>query len=283
MGKVPVPAMGAKSLRPPSAKPLKLPTLKKRLHLVRASRDFADLGGIMKVFANAFGVAILFAATAGHAQTTTDGGVAPMQVTKAGPAASAYLPANTEVLVSMNQELTTKGKTWNEGDTFNMTVVHDVMYGDYVIIPKGSRAVGRISWLTNKGAFGKSGKMEIEIEYAQVGGRRIPLTGQYRQEGEGNTVATIGGVVAAGVFAAFITGKSGRIPAGRELMAYTKEDLPLAFDGPPPQQNAAFTVRQPAPMGVAAPAPVEAPAEAAIIEPVAEEATKPVLVPVTAN
>src|SRR5690606_17197355 len=89
--------------------------------------------------------------------------------------------------------------------------------------------VGRITWLTDKGAFGKSGKMDIELEYIEVAGQRIDVDGTYRQEGEGNTVATIGGVVLVGVFAAFITGKSGRIPQGRELMAHTEADLPLAL------------------------------------------------------
>lgn len=58
--------------------------------------------------------------------------------------------------------------------------------------------------------------------------RRIRLTGHYRREGEGNTIAT---VIAVGVFAGFVTGKSGSNPAGRELVAHTKEDLPVAFAG----------------------------------------------------
>lgn len=158
---------------------------------------------------------------------------APLPVSIVQPQSSAVLPANTEVLLEMNDTITTKGKRWSEGDNFNMTVTHDVMLGNYVIIPRGSRGVGRITWLTDKGAFGKSGKLEIDIEYVEVSGRRIQLTGNYRQEGEGNTVATVGGVVAAGIFAGFITGKSGRIPQGRELMARTKSDLPVVFAPPP--------------------------------------------------
>ena len=142
---------------------------------------------------------------------------------------NAVLPANTEVNLRMNQEVTTKGRTWNEGDTFYLSVTNDVMLGDYVVIPQGSRGVGRITWLTSKGAFGKSGKMDVELEYVEVAGRRIPIDGTYRQEGEGNTVATVGGVILAGVFAGFITGKSGRIPAGRELMATTENDIELAI------------------------------------------------------
>jgi hypothetical protein len=135
------------------------------------------------------------------------------------------LPANTEILLSMNEELNTKRNV--QGDTFYMTVVHDAKVGDQVAIPKGARAAGEITWRTGKGAFGKSGKMDIALRYVEVQGQRLPLVGTFRQEGEGNTVGTVAGVVAAGVFAAFITGKSGIVPRGRELAVHTKDDLVL--------------------------------------------------------
>ncbi|RJY08635.1 hypothetical protein [Aurantiacibacter aquimixticola] len=152
----------------------------------------------------------------------------PLQVQQQD-AGNAYLPANTELRLRMNQDVTTRGNSWNEGDTFNLTVSHDVMLGDYVVIPEGSRAVGRITWLTSRGMFGKSGKMDIELEYAEVAGRQIALEGTYRQEGEGNTLATVGGVIVAGVFGGFITGRSAVIPAGRELVATTQSNVELAI------------------------------------------------------
>lgn len=185
--------------------------------------------------------AIVFSSTA-YAQEAE----APFVATALAPQPAKFLPANTEIRASMNDTITTKGKRWSEGDTFDMTVTHNVLLDEYVVIPKGSRAVGRITWLTSKGAFGKSGKFEIDIEYAEVNGRRIPLVGHYRQEGEGNTVATIGGVVLAGVFAGFVTGKSGVIPQGRELVAHTKEDLPVTFAARTPSAPvAAAIVAQP--------------------------------------
>lgn len=162
--------------------------------------------------------------------------VAPLVAQPMRPKPRTVLPANTQISLSMNETVTTKGKRWNEGDTFDMTVTHDVMLGQYVVIPRGVRGVGRITYLTNKGAFGKSGKMEIDIEYVELGGRQIPVSGHYRQEGEGNTVGTVAGVVAAGVFAGFVTGHSGVIPQGRELTAYTRNDLPVAIAGPAPQE-----------------------------------------------
>lgn len=153
----------------------------------------------------------------------------PVQAVKAPEQPAVFLPAGTEISLEMAQEVTTKGNGWEEGDQFNLTVSSPVMLGDYVIIPKGTKAVGRITWLTSRGAFGKSGKMDVELEYLEMNGRRINIDGTYRQEGDGATLATVGGVILAGVFAGFITGKSGVIPQGRELMATLEDDLPVAL------------------------------------------------------
>lgn len=176
-----------------------------------------------------------------------------IQASHQAVAPAALLPKNTSISLTTNQEITTKGKQWSEGDTFALSVAQNVMLGNYVVIPKGAKGVGRITWLTSKGAFGKSGKMEIALEYIEVGNTRIPIEGTFRQEGEGNTVATVGGVLAAGIFAGFITGKSARIPQGRELTAHTKEDLAVAL---PAGASAA-------PQGIQATVPAETSATAA--------------------
>ncbi|MFD1787188.1 hypothetical protein ACFSC3_06365 [Sphingomonas floccifaciens] len=139
------------------------------------------------------------------------------------------LPANTEVILSMNSDLTTKGSKIDVGTKFDLSVAYDVMMGDYVVIPKGTPAVGEVVWKTGKGAFGKSGKMEVEMRSINLNGRRIPVTGKYRQEGEGNTVATVASVALIWPVAPFVTGKSARIPQGRELKAYTAEALPVSL------------------------------------------------------
>lgn len=153
----------------------------------------------------------------------------PVQAVQAAAEPEFYLPAGTAIPLKMTQSVTTKGDSWNEGDQFNLVVATDVRLSDYVIIPQGTKAVGRITWLTSRGAFGKSGKMDIELEYIQLGSRRINIDGTYRQQGNGATLATVGGVLAAGIFAGFITGRSGEIPQGRELMATLESNLPVAL------------------------------------------------------
>lgn len=154
----------------------------------------------------------------------------------------AILPANTEVYLRLNDELTTKGKSMDVGHTFGLSVTTDVMLGEYIVIPKGSRATGKVVWMTDKGMFGKSGKFEIEISHVDVGARRIPLEGKFRQEGEGNTVATVGAVVVLPIAGFFLTGKSGRMGAGTELTVYTAQDLTVQFDGPAPVRKAPMVV-----------------------------------------
>lgn len=163
------------------------------------------------------------------------------------PAPAKVLPANTEIMFRVNDTITTKGNAFAEGDTFSLSVAQDVMLDGYVVIPRNTRAVAKITWLTSKGAFGKSGKMEIALQYVEVNGSRLPIEGTYRQEGEGNTVATVGGVVAAGVFAGFITGRSATIPQGRELVGRTTADLPVriaAQSGPMAAQGFSRSVSE---------------------------------------
>lgn len=159
----------------------------------------------------------------------------PALVARPAQTDSVVLPANTEVTVSTNEELTTKKNA--EGDPVYFTVTHDVILKGYVVIPRGSRAVGEITWMTGKGMFGKSGKLEFELRYAEVGNMRVPLTGKFRQEGSGNTVATVGAVVLVPVAGFFVTGKSGSVPRGRELTVYTSQDVPVILPAtlPPPQ------------------------------------------------
>ena len=66
-------------------------------------------------------------------------------------------------------------------------------------------------------------------------------------------------MIAAGVFAGFITGKTAIIPAGRELQAFTQNEIALA----PPRRPAPM-LGQPAPIPASyTPAPRAAPLPAA--------------------
>ena len=188
--------------------------------------------------------------------------VAPA-VAVAAPASGLTLPSYTEVILTPDAEA--NSKKLREGHTVPMRTVFDVMHNGVVVIPKGTRGMGTVTWRTGKGAFGKSAKMEITFnELTLPNGHRLPLAGMHRQEGEGNTGAAVGAAIAVGVFGAFVTGKSAIIPVGQHLMARTNE--PLAYVIP-----AGAVVIPTAQLAPAAPAAVLTPA-AATAAPAAEPA-----------
>jgi len=189
------------------------------------------------VFVTAASVASASGASTTEPSTivTTVSTAAPLVLGDQAPADQLILPANTEITVTPNDDLSSK--KLRKGDSFTVSTVYDVMLNGYVVIPRGSRGSGEVTWRTGKGAFGKSAKMDIELRWIDIGGRRLAIECKHRQEGEGNTGATIGAVVAVGVFGAFVTGKSASIPRGMQLTAHTTEALPvlLASATPAPQ------------------------------------------------
>jgi hypothetical protein len=179
------------------------------------------------------------------------------------------LPPNTEVVVTPNDSLTTKGKKIKEGYKFPIATVFDVMQDGFVMIPKGTVGEGTVTYVTNKGAFGKSGKMEVSFDRLVLNGQKIPLTGNFRQEGEGNTGATVGAAVAVGVFSAFVTGRSAIIVNGTQLRARTVEPLAFAVPDNAPRFVAATMV----PAAATPVAPITAVVQPVVVAAAAAQAT----------
>lgn len=162
-------------------------------------------------------------------------------VPKLTTATTNALPANTELWLSPNAEV--NSKRIKQGAKFDMTVARDVMLGDYVVIPRGARGKGQITFRTGKGAFGKSAKMEFEISELELNGQFIPLRGHYRIEGGGNTGATVGTAVAVGPFAAFVTGRSAIVAQGTEYKAFTVNLIPVKLANAPAEPLAPQTAQ----------------------------------------
>ncbi|WP_209347904.1 hypothetical protein [Pontixanthobacter sp. CEM42] len=147
----------------------------------------------------------------------------------AKPAGPLTLAAGRPLTLVVTDEV--NSSTHDAGDIFELTVKDDVVIDNKVVIPAGTPASAEITWRTGKGAFGKSGKLEFGLRSVNLGGAEIPIKGDFRQEGEGNTVATGVGVLAIGVFAGFITGKRARLPTGRELAAQIAQPVEFTADG----------------------------------------------------
>ena len=145
-------------------------------------------------------------------------------------AAEAVLPANTEVVLTLNE--TVSSKSHRLGDKFSLTVAQDVKVDGAVVIPRGTRAVAQVTRRTGRGSFGKSGKMDFTFRYLDHNGQRIPIEGRHHQAGEGRTAATVGAVVAAGVVGGLVVkGKNARVESGREFTVRTLEPIPVTVSG----------------------------------------------------
>ena len=208
--------------------------------------------------------AMALAQTTPAAAPAAPAAAAPVAAPAPVPAAPAMreivVSPNTEVVVTPNDTLTTK--SMKVGDKFRLAVVLDVMQDGVIVIPKGTPGEGTVSYQTGTGAFGKSGKLEVSFNWLDLGGQHVPLSGKFRQEGEGNTGAAVAAVVAVGVFGAFVTGHSAVIVNGQELRAHTVEPLHLAVAADTPVTRTATIVAAAPAAAVAAAAPVAAAAAA---------------------
>jgi hypothetical protein len=145
---------------------------------------------------------------------------------QAAPAQPLVLKAGTPVRLAVAEEV--NSKTHQQGTRFNLSVAEDVVVEGRVAIPRGSPAVGEVARHVAKGAFGKAGKLDIQLLHVVVGDRRIRLDGELKQRGRGAAVpAAAVGVVVAGVLGSAIVGKNASIPAGSLVTGYVHRDIAL--------------------------------------------------------
>ena len=181
---------------------------------------------------------------------------AVMPAPVAAPAATpAMLRVGTEVPLRLSEELTTEGKKLRVGNRFRMETSEPVIVQGVTVIPAGSPAVGEITDVTNKGMWGKSGRLVTRLLHVTANGRQIRLSGGFDDKGVAGGIGAV--AVSAIVFLPagfFMTGTSARVPAGTVVKAFIDEDVPLAI-----------AADASAPMTVAAPAPSAAPAMPAVV------------------
>jgi len=173
------------------------------------------------------------------------------------------LRQGTPVLMELQETLSSRRS--REGDRFRLRVSEPVRVEGIIVIPVGTSAVGEVTKVVKKGAFGRSGKLDTRLLYVQMGDERIPLTGRANDEGEGGTGATVAVAVVAGVFSAFVTGTSAELPVGSILTAYVATDQPMLVSAVAPTARA-ITVPDPSPMAVV-PAATGAEAGTKAVEP----------------
>jgi hypothetical protein len=141
------------------------------------------------------------------------------------------LLSGTEVALRLRTELTTKEKLLKVGDRFDLETVDSIKLGTLTVIPAGTRAIGEITSVRNKGMWGKSGRFEARLLHLQTPDRNIRLAGAFTDKGTSGGWGAVGATLLSPVILPiggfFVTGTSARLPAGTIVKSYLDEDVPV--------------------------------------------------------
>jgi hypothetical protein len=149
------------------------------------------------------------------------------------PMSTFGLSEDTPIRLRLNR--TISSGTEKVDDKVDFTVVEDVKVGEIVIVPQGATAIGTVTEAKPKGRLGRSGKLNVNIDYVQLPtGDKVALHSVKGGKGGSRTGAMTGAMVATGIlfFPAaplflFMKGKNITIPKGTEIMAYVAANTPL--------------------------------------------------------
>jgi hypothetical protein len=154
----------------------------------------------------------------------------------AGPVlAETKVPEGTEF--PMRLEDTLSSKSASDGDRFTVSLTEDIKLSDGTILRAGYRGVGEVVDARKNGMLGKTGKLNVRLNYLKVGDERIRLRASKTVQGDHRTGTQVVTIVLVGVFAGFVKGKNISIPKGTVITAFADQDTTLAtpVPAPPPE------------------------------------------------
>lgn len=141
---------------------------------------------------------------------------------------SNVLRAGASVPVALSEFLTTKGKNLKVGQRVQLEVAQDVLLNGRVAIPGRSPVEGVITEVRNKGMWGKSGAIHLQIKSVNINGSNIRLKGDMDSRGQTGTAGVVGAIVVLPVAGFFVTGTSAEMPLNMPGRAFLDEDIALA-------------------------------------------------------
>lgn len=138
------------------------------------------------------------------------------------------LRAGAPVPVALSEFLTTKGKKLKVGQAVHLEVAQDVLLNGRVVIPARSPVEGVLTEVRNKGMWGKSGAIRLQIRSVNINGTSVRLKGDMDTRGETGTAGVVGAIVALPVAGFFVTGTSAEMPLNMPGRAFLDQDIALA-------------------------------------------------------
>lgn len=148
------------------------------------------------------------------------------------PANHAYIPQNTILTVELTQDISSKHiKT---GMPVPLTLKENLIVNDVVVAPAGTEVYGVVTKATKSGFFGRSGKLEFQINYLNaVNGVKIPLQYTTKKEAGSDGGAVAVALLASTVGGFLMKGKNVTYKAGTlfEARVTADTDLITTLDG----------------------------------------------------
>ena len=138
------------------------------------------------------------------------------------------LRAGAPVPVALSEFLTTKGKRLKVGQRVQLEVAQDVLLNGRVVIPARSPVEGVLTEVRNKGMWGKSGGIHLQIKSVNINGTTIRLKGDMDSRGETGTAGVVGALVVLPVAGFFVTGTSAEMSLNMPGRAFLDQDIALA-------------------------------------------------------
>lgn len=156
--------------------------------------------------------------------------------------ASDMLRAGAPVPVALSEVLTTKGKTLRVGQRVRLEVAQDVMLNGRVAIPARSPVEGVLTEVRNKGMWGKSGAIHLQMTSVSINGTPVRLKGDMDSRGQTGTAGVVGAIVALPIAGFFVTGSSADMPLNMPGRAFLDQDIALAGSAQVPAVRAGSLV-----------------------------------------
>lgn len=169
---------------------------------------------------------------------------APVAATNAGQ--SYHLPMGTPIALVTRTQISSKSS--KAGDRVYFDVAESIAFRGQVVVPVGAIAVGEVVRSDRNGHFGKKGKVDVRLLYAETPHGPVRLSGQTFDRGKSGVGPMAVAVVAVGVFGFLVHGTSATIPHGTAVTAYFAEPLRFAYQ--PEQASLATVQADPRPVGV---------------------------------
>jgi len=114
-------------------------------------------------------------------------------------------------------------------ETVDFEVTEPVIAQNYVVIPKGAVALGRVTKVEAKRRFGRAGALELSIDSVRLTDGRVIALRATREKGAGDmSGGRVAATIAASPVLVWVKGKDVAFDKGTETTAYVSGDARLA-------------------------------------------------------